>query len=219
MQVVHVDLSRLEFCHARSMCHILVFTRGMRRNGDNVVVHGANSMVLKMINLLVWKISPSSPPDRVRIAPQPCRRPGEPLGPGPLVGPIRGTTRPHQQRCRRTIGRESDERRRASAREATRDHRSETPSPTAGCGPAMRGYMCPVRGGTATARTPARMRAVVARRLVDQPQPPRVHRLALQLGQFPAELSRNAHSSRQFCFCNSSTRSARSSRVTRPPLG
>ena len=50
-QVVHVDLSGLEFCDARSLCHILVFTRGVRRNGDNVVVHGANSMVLKMINL------------------------------------------------------------------------------------------------------------------------------------------------------------------------
>jgi hypothetical protein len=45
-------LSGLHFCDVRSTCHILIFTSGMHRNGENVVVHGASRMVLKMINLL-----------------------------------------------------------------------------------------------------------------------------------------------------------------------
>jgi anti-anti-sigma factor len=52
MQVVHVDLSGLAFCDVRSLCHILMFTRGAQRNGDKVVVHGASDQVRRMINLL-----------------------------------------------------------------------------------------------------------------------------------------------------------------------
>ncbi|HET6752358.1 MAG TPA: STAS domain-containing protein [Jiangellaceae bacterium] len=52
MHVVHVDLSGLAFCDVRSMCHLLVFTSGVHRNGGDVVVHGASGIVLKMINLL-----------------------------------------------------------------------------------------------------------------------------------------------------------------------
>ena len=51
-RVVHVDLSGLAFCDVRSLCHILVFTRGVQRNGDNIVVHGASDQLLRMINLL-----------------------------------------------------------------------------------------------------------------------------------------------------------------------
>jgi anti-anti-sigma factor len=52
MHVVHVDLSGLEFCDVRSLCHLLVFTSGAQRNGGEVVVYGASPTVLKMINLL-----------------------------------------------------------------------------------------------------------------------------------------------------------------------
>jgi anti-anti-sigma factor len=51
-KVIHVDLSGLEFCDVRSLCHLLVFTSGVQRNGGEVVVHGASPMVLKMVNLL-----------------------------------------------------------------------------------------------------------------------------------------------------------------------
>jgi anti-anti-sigma factor len=59
MHVVHVDLSSLEFCDVRSMCHLLNFTRGVQRNGGDVIVHGASPMVLKMINLLGVKDQPT----------------------------------------------------------------------------------------------------------------------------------------------------------------
>jgi hypothetical protein len=51
MHVVHVELSGLDFCDVRSLCHILIFTSGVQRNGENVVVHGASRTILKMINL------------------------------------------------------------------------------------------------------------------------------------------------------------------------
>jgi anti-anti-sigma factor len=51
-RVVHVDLSGLAFCDVRSLCHILVFTSGAQRNGDNIVIHGASDQVLRMTNLL-----------------------------------------------------------------------------------------------------------------------------------------------------------------------
>lgn len=52
IQVLHVDLSGLEFCDVRSMCHLLVFTSGVQRNGGDVVVHGASGQVFRMISLL-----------------------------------------------------------------------------------------------------------------------------------------------------------------------
>jgi ABC-type transporter Mla MlaB component len=52
MGVVHLDLSGLEFCDVRSLCHILIFTRGVQRDGDDVVVHGASDQVLRIVNLL-----------------------------------------------------------------------------------------------------------------------------------------------------------------------
>jgi hypothetical protein len=32
--------------------HLLIFTRGVQRNGGDVVIHGASPMVLRMIYLL-----------------------------------------------------------------------------------------------------------------------------------------------------------------------
>jgi anti-anti-sigma factor len=58
MHVVHVDLSGLEFCDVRSLCHLLVFTSGVQRNGGDVVVHGASGQVLRMINALVVEDQP-----------------------------------------------------------------------------------------------------------------------------------------------------------------
>jgi anti-anti-sigma factor len=52
MHVGHIDLSGLAFCDVRSLCHLLIFTRGVRRNGGDVVIHGASPMVLRMIYLL-----------------------------------------------------------------------------------------------------------------------------------------------------------------------
>jgi ABC-type transporter Mla MlaB component len=57
-KVIHVDLSGLEFCDVRSLCHILIFTSGVQRNGDNVVVHGASGQVLRMINALAVEDQP-----------------------------------------------------------------------------------------------------------------------------------------------------------------
>jgi hypothetical protein len=49
---VRVDLSGLWFCDVRSLCHILIFTRGVQRNRGDVVVYGASGQVLRMVNLL-----------------------------------------------------------------------------------------------------------------------------------------------------------------------
>jgi hypothetical protein len=58
VEMMHVDLSGLDFCDVRSLHHILIFTGDVQRNGDDVV-HDASRMVIKMINRWVWKTNPA----------------------------------------------------------------------------------------------------------------------------------------------------------------
>jgi hypothetical protein len=75
------------------------------------------------------------------------------------------------------VGRVSADGQRPGGYGIGRDHRSETPTSTAGCRPAMRGVHVSSSGGS-DGPHPVRMWAVASRRLLDQPQPSRVHRLA-----------------------------------------